>query len=124
MEFSGDTGLHITGKSIDLNLRPNSWATSAGQAGAPLRLPIYQDTVALQQYSDKINKGISDIPGETVVVFVCDLRGSTVQTRDGKPSADILRYHGIWRRDKAEPFRLLKIVGDLVLAVCEPACNL
>jgi orotidine-5'-phosphate decarboxylase len=120
MELNGDTGLHIARQSIDVSLRPNGLAISAAQAGTPLRLPIYQDAVALRQYSDKINKEISDIPGETVVVFVCDLRGSTVQTRDGKPSADILRYHGFWRRDTAEPFRLLKIVGDLVLAVCEP----
>jgi orotidine-5'-phosphate decarboxylase len=121
MALSGETGLHIDRKSIKINLRPKGpMYPTQRQVAIQFTLPIVQDLVTLQSYKNRLDEANASSDGEQVVVFVCDLRGSTGQTRDGRPLPNVLTYHGIWRRDAEGPFRLLKIVGDQVLAVCNP----
>jgi orotidine-5'-phosphate decarboxylase len=121
MDLAGTLGgLHV-GKSIDINLRANAATPRLGRGMFATKLPVYQDAVTARAYVDKLEAGLSERKAEDVVVFVCDLRGSTAATENGRPSPDILRFHAIWRREPAGPFRLLKIIGDQILAVCDPS---
>ncbi len=111
----------VENKCISFLLRPNERGLSAAKATAAFQLPVSQDLVQRAQYTAQMRKDVDETPGEEVVVFVCDLRGSTSKTEEGKPSRDVLEYHAIWHREKVAPFRLLKIIGDQIFVVCEPA---
>lgn len=118
LPHNGD--LRVDADEIFFSVRPNATGRTVDLASVTVNLPASQDPVELAKLMDRIKTEIERVDVETVVTFVCDLRGSTKNTVGSRPSIDLLRYHGIWRRQQASPFRLLKIVGDLVLAVCEP----
>ena len=84
------------------------------------RLPVIQNAEARQARIDDLARAHGNQPGTQVVVFACDLVGSSEKTNDGKPPADLLRFRRIWNRDDIKPFRLVNIIGDMALIVCNP----
>ncbi len=85
-----------------------------------ITLPVTQDIETIQARVDSANKTFEDRPGTLVVVFVCDLKGSSAETKDGKAPAALLRFRNIWKRSDVKPFRLMNIIGDMALVVCDP----
>ncbi|MCI0561362.1 MAG: orotidine-5'-phosphate decarboxylase [Nitrososphaera sp.] len=83
-------------------------------------LPATQNVETIQARIDDITRAHQERAVTEVVVFVCDLRGSSTRTEVGKAPPDLLRFRNIWGRQDVKPFRLVNIIGDQALVVSDP----
>lgn len=87
-----------------------------------ISLSAKQQDQAIQARIDIAQKKFTSRTKTQLVVFVCDLRGSSKGTIDAKASPNLLCFRSIWMRDreKVYPFRWVNIIGDMALIACDP----
>ncbi len=83
------------------------------------KLPISRTAEATQQGIDNAQAQLKNRASSDVVVFVCDMTGSSGMTSNGISSEVFLRFRQVWF-DQSANFEMLKVIGDLALVVCTP----
>lgn len=84
-----------------------------------LQLPVSRTAEATQQRIDIAQAQLKNRVSSNVVVFVCDMTGSSGMTTNGISSEVFLRFRQVWL-DQSANFEMLKVIGDLALVVCTP----